>query len=230
MGRCTLMDKQKIGLVVQARMGSTRLPGKVLMPVGERVLLAHIAARMACVPGVLVIATSTNPENDSIEDFCRREAVPCFRGSEDNVLERYVRCAEHFGFEHIVRLTGDNPFPDASSLLALLRLHLAETADFSTSFEVLPLGVGCEIFTLAALRLSLDKAYAPHHFEHVDEYLLENKDKIRHVALPAQVSTCFPDVRLTVDTPEDMERVRRLVSLGGDMLTTEEALRLCRSL
>lgn len=224
------MDKQKLGLVVQARMGSTRLPGKVLMPVGGRVLLAHIAARMASVPGILVIATSTNPENDSIEDFCRREGLPCFRGSEDNVLERYVRCAEYFGFEHVVRLTGDNPFPDASSLQALLHLHLETKADFSTSFSVLPLGIGCEIFTLEALRLSLAKAYAPHHFEHVDEYLLENKDTIRYVTLPAQAETCFPDLRLTVDTPEDLERARRLVSLGGDMLSTEEALRLCRGL
>lgn len=220
-----------IGLIMQARMGSTRLPGKVLATIGGRCLLGHALSRVSGLPDTrVVIATTDTLRDDIVEAFCREQGIDCFRGSEDNVLERYVYCAEAWGFEHVVRLTGDNPFPDRDALVRLIQRHLGSKADFCTSFEGLPVGVGCEIFTAGALRLSLNRADQPHHFEHVDEYLLEHLDTIRHQVLPPPRDLCAPDVRLTVDTAEDLERVRTLVARGGDDISTQEAIRLCRSL
>jgi spore coat polysaccharide biosynthesis protein SpsF len=219
-----------VGIIVQARMGSVRLPGKVLMPVGGRLLLEHIIARMTLLheQTKLVIATSTLPENDAVEQFCYARGVACFRGEEGNVLKRYVDCANHYGFEHVVRLTGDNPFPDAAEVQRLIKLHCQEQADFTTSFEELPIGVGCELFTFQSLRWSLEKSFAPHHFEHVDEYLLENLAQVKHAQLHATPAKHAPDVRLTIDTPEDLACARSIVAQGGDDVTTEEAIRLWR--
>lgn len=221
---------QSVGLIVQARMGSTRLPGKILMPIGGRLLLEHIIARMALLHehAKLVIATSTQPENDAVERFCNDQGVACFRGEEDNVLKRYVDCANHYDFQHVVRLTGDNPFPDVVEVQRLMQLHCQEHADFTTSFEELPIGVGCEMFTIQSLRWSLEKSFAPHHFEHVDEYLLENLARIKHAQLHAVSAKHAPEVRLTIDTPEDLACARAIVARGGDDVTTEEAIELWR--
>ncbi len=160
-----------LGLVLQARMGSTRLPGKVLLPIAGRPLLDHIVDRLIGLraEGQLVIATSTEIRDDVIEEYCKRRGVLCFRGSEADVLARYFYCAESYGFDHIVRLTGDNPFVDVDELDRLITLHLESNNDFTQSFSALPVGVGAEIFTFAALERSYREGHEPHHREHVDD-------------------------------------------------------------
>src|SRR5262245_45837810 len=130
-------------------MGSTRLPGKVLKPIGGMPLLAYIMTRVERLehPVRTVIATSTSPRDDVLAAFCRERGFGCFRGSEENVLERYYRCAREYGFDQVARLTADNPFPDVEELDRLIDLHVASASDFSHSFEALPIGVGAEIFT-----------------------------------------------------------------------------------
>ena len=102
------------GIIIQARCGSTRLPGKILKVIHDRTLLDHIIDRLKALQeeAVIVIATSTLPGDDRVEQFCREKGVLCFRGSESNVLSRYYECAREQGFDHIVRLTADNPFVD----------------------------------------------------------------------------------------------------------------------
>ena len=101
----------KVGIILQARMGSSRLPGKFLKKIGDKSLLEHIFYRLTFLkhPAKVVLATSTNQKDDIVELFCKSRNIDCFRGSEENVLERYYLCAKKFGFDHIVRLTGDNP-------------------------------------------------------------------------------------------------------------------------
>ncbi len=213
-------------------MGSTRLPGKVLMPIGDMPLLEHILCRLEIleISAFPVVATTTLPQDDAIEEFCRKKRVSCFRGSRENVLERYVRCAEKHEFDQVVRLTGDNPFTDMEELEALVSLHLKEGADFSHSFASLPVGVGAEVFTLDALRESLAHASLPHHFEHVDEYMLEHPEMFRTLVHQAPETKRYPELRLTVDTPEDYERACAIVNaLGSDIraLTTERIVKQC---
>ncbi len=216
-----------IGVVVQARMGSTRLPGKVLMPIGSRPLLDHILRRIERLehPARVVIATSTALRDDSVARFGRDNGVEVYRGSEKDVLGRYRHCAMAFSFDHVVRLTGDNPFVDVDELDRLIALHLRHHADYSSSLGSLPEGVGAEIFTSAALQTSHTHGREEHHREHVNEYILEHPERFRIMDLTVPVIKQRPDIRLTVDTPEDFRRACRIAdACGGSSVGTVEAI------
>lgn len=219
-----------IGLVVQARMGSTRLPGKVLRPIGDLPLLAHVMGRLSQLaqPWPVVVATSTDARDDAIVAWCRHADVSTFRGSEHDVLDRYVQCARASDFQHVVRLTADNPFTDIHELERLVKLHLAGGFDYTHSFGMLPLGVGTEIFTRAALEQSHLEGREPHHREHVNEYIQEHPELFRIGVLDIPVDKRAPDLRLTVDTEEDWRRADALARQArGRWLETQEAIALC---
>lgn len=208
MGRCEV-NNSGIGIIIQARMGSTRLPGKILMPIGGKVLLEHILFRlgMLCHPVTIVLATTDTRKDDIVKNFCDAHAVACYRGSENNVLDRYYQCAVQFGFRHIVRLTGDNPFPDIEELDSLITLHLSARTDYANSFASLPIGTGAEIFTFEALKKSRQEGTEPHQLEHVNEYIIEHPELFSTVTLNVASNKKRPEVRLTVDTEDDYERV-----------------------
>src|SRR5689334_17119447 len=104
----------RIGAVVQARMGSARLPGKVMKLIAGRPLLDHVIGRLGLLrtEATPVVATTTERRDDIIEGYCAGIRVACFRGSENDVLARYVGCLRAFRFDHVIRLTADNPFTD----------------------------------------------------------------------------------------------------------------------
>lgn len=211
-------------------MGSTRLPGKVLADIAGRPLLAHVIGRLQAArhPMPVVVATSDHARDDEIAQYARMHGLACFRGSERDVLSRYRECARAFEFEHVVRLTADNPFTDVQELERLVALHLSERFDFTDSLDVLPVGVGAEVFTREALESSWEKGLLPHHREHPDEYILEHRSAFRTGKLTVPASKCRPEVRLTVDTPADLVRAREIASRAqGTWVTTEEAIALC---
>ena len=211
-------------------MGSSRLPGKVLKTIGEEPLLGHVLHRLKHLRhrATVVVATSELEQDDAIAAFCEASDTACFRGSESNVLERYFRCAAEFGFDQIVRLTADNPFTDVEELDALIDLHLKTGADFSHSFASLPIGVGAEIFSFAALERSHREGHEAHHIEHVDEYMLEHPELFRIQVCEASPGKRYPDMRLTVDTMEDYKKACRIVaSSQGRLMTVDEVIRFC---
>lgn len=223
------MSQPSLGIILQARMGSTRLPGKILLPIGGRPLLEHVFERAALLraPAKLVVATSTLPGDDAVERFCRERGVACFRGDEADVLERYRACAQEHGFGLVIRLTGDNPFTDVEELDRLVELRREKDAAFAHSFERLPIGVGAEIFTSASLEESARLGHAPHHREHVDEYLIENPGQFTTVKLSIPASKNRPDLRLTVDTEADRLRATFIVEHArSSPVETVEAIRL----
>lgn len=225
MGRTAI----NLGIIIQARMGSTRLPGKVLCQINGRPLLGHVLDRAAALKHAArtVVATSTDPRDDLIVRFCKDNQTDVFRGSEANVLDRYYRCASVYGFDHIIRLTADNPFTDIVELDRLIALHLDREADFSYSFPVLPIGVGAEIFSLGALEESARCSTEPHHFEHVDEYMIEHPERFKTVQLDAVAAKQFPQVRLTVDDELDYRRACYVAEQASGQVTTEQAIALC---
>lgn len=208
-------------------MGSTRLPGKVLKPIGPRPLLAHVVGRLEMLkhPHQAVVATSDLAADDAIAAWCQGEGVACFRGSEEDVLARYEGAARVFGLDPIIRLTADNPFTDMEELDRLIDLHGTEGNDFSHSFAVLPIGVGAEIFSFDALEKSARDGHAPHHREHVDEYMIENPQIFRTGSLAVEGPKNRPEVRLTVDTEEDYRRACVIAErAAGKWATTLEAI------
>lgn len=219
-----------IGIIVQARMGSTRLPGKVLLKIGGLPLLGHVLGRLGLSRHKLttVVATTSLPEDDVIIDFCMSNEADCFRGSAYDVLDRYYQCALQKNFKHIVRLTADNPFTDIEELDHLIYLHLKEGNAFTHSFGRLPIGLGAEIFTFDALQKSWENGQASHHREHVDEYILENPFLFKTGVLDIPASKSSPHLRLTVDTSDDWRIANELAKkIEGGWLTTEQLIKLC---
>jgi len=219
----------KVGVIIQARMGSTRLPGKVLRKIGNEALLGHVLNRVTSLryPVDVVVATSCLVQDEAIESYCRERKALCFRGSESHVLERYYQCAVEYGFDHIVRLTADNPFYDSVELDGLIQMHVNTNADFSHSFSSLPIGVGAEIFSFKALETSYKQGHEAHHIEHVDEYMLENPELFDTHVYQAPPSKCYPDIRLTVDNMDDYDKACAIVSFFGTQVSTENAVKFC---
>lgn len=205
----------RIGIILQARMGSTRLPGKVLADLNGIPLLKHILLRWQWLGRwPLVLATTDRPEDDELESFCRQEQVPCFRGSSLDVLDRYLRSARAFGFDQVIRWTGDNPFVDIEHLPSLVAGHLAGNFDYSNNFAGLPLGSGSGILSLAALTRSASKGLAPDHREHVDEYILQNRE-LFSCWLSEEPDPQTHRLRWTVDVPQDLNAARILAAKAG---------------
>ncbi|MDH5666798.1 MAG: hypothetical protein OEY86_02155 [Nitrospira sp.] len=224
------MDRFGVGVIIQARMGSSRLPGKVLKPMAGKVLLDHVLGRLVLLeyPVTVVVATSRLPQDDVIAQHCESRGVTVFRGSESDVLDRYWQCACENRFEHVVRLTADNPFTDMDELRRLIEQHLAQRNDYTHSFGSMPLGVGAEIFTFAALEQSAREGHAANHREHVNEYIQERPDMFKIGMLESPAAKRRPDLRLTVDTEEDYQRACTIAGFAPERwVGTEEAIRLC---
>ncbi len=222
-------DEKAVGIILQARMGSTRLPGKILMPLGESSLLGCIFKRLASLRhhAALVLATSKASRDDVVARFCQEQGVECFRGSEEDVLARYYQAACHYGFRHIVRLTADNPFIDVTELDRLLEVHLSDGNDYTHSFDSLPVGVGAEVFTFEALEESFRLGTKPNHREHVNEFIQEHPQFFQIATLEVPAEKNRPEVRLTVDTPLDYRRACFIQAHGpGGCLGTAQAIDL----
>lgn len=219
-----------IGIIIQARMASTRLPGKVLKDISGKNLLEHILNRLTRLqsPVKIVIATSISKIDDSINQFCKTRNISCFRGSEQNVLQRYYQCAVNYHFDHIVRLTADNPFIDIEELDNLIHLHITTKVDYSRSFLSLPKGVGAEIFTFSSLETSYINGNKDNHKEHANEYIEENEALFTIGELETPEEKNHPELSLTVDTQDDYEKACFIVKNSTNKyITTQEAIQLC---
>lgn len=222
-----------IGIIIQARMGSSRLPGKVLKPIAGKPLISYIMNRLTQLKTQtrIILATTDSPLDNIISNYCEEHLFECFRGNEDNVLERFYLCATRNHLSHIVRLTADNPFTDIEELDNLIVLHQQVQADYSYSYNSLPKGVGAEIFTYEALKESYLNATEANHMEHVNEYILENPSKFKIITLNVSHEKNKPEISLTIDTPQDYKKICQLLSQGhNDFMTTEKAIELCSQL
>jgi spore coat polysaccharide biosynthesis protein SpsF len=169
------MVNPRTGVIIQARLNSSRLPGKVLLPLPQqeaKTILDHIIERAGLVQPrpEIVLATSTSPENEVLEAAALKNNVHFFRGDEQDVLARFYHAAKAFRLETIVRLTADNPFVDPVLLSQTLRAHEQTGADY-TSTTGLPLGTNLEIFSFRALNQAFHEARLPEHREHVTPYI-----------------------------------------------------------
>ena len=203
------------GIILQARFASSRLPGKALATIGGRTILEHCLRRLMCA-GVapVVLATTTRSEDDSLAALARSIGAGVFRGDINDVLGRYLDAADEFGFDTIIRATGDNPGTDIQAPGRLLAALRTSQADYACE-EGLPYGAGVEAVTREALdRAGRDAIHAEDR-EHVTMYVRRNTQVFRVLAIPAPAPLRRPDVRVTVDTAEDLQQVRELFARTG---------------
>lgn len=201
-------------IVVQARLGSTRLPGKIFKPILGKPMLSYQIERLRRVKGVqgIVVATTTNPQDQPIVDYCNLEGLHCIRGSVDDVLSRYIAACAAFGLDAVVRITSDCPLIDPDLLQKGLALFLQnyESLDYlSICHErTYPIGMDFEIIRVDALKRAFYEAQTAAEKEHVTPYIWKHPELFRLANL--QQTADHSSYRLTVDTHEDLELVERI--------------------
>lgn len=205
------MEAALILALLQARMSSTRLPGKVLAPLaGSPMILRQIErVRRSRRVERLVVATSDQQSDDPLAKVLLGAGVEVFRGSLDDVLARFLAALNAFPAEHVVRLTADCPLIDPDLIDATIALHLARGADYSANRLVdagFPKGLDVEVITAAALRRAGAEAATPEEHEHVTWGVWNHPERYRIARLQPPVHE--GDIRWTVDRPDDLEFVR----------------------
>lgn len=201
-----------VAVVVQTRMGSTRLPGKVLMRVGETTVLDHVLRRCLAIAGVDAVccAIPASAANDPVAAEASRVGVEVFRGSESDVLDRYFHAARALQADVVMRVTSDCPLLDPAIAAEVLALRAREHADYACNNRppTWPHGLDCEALTFAWLERAAREATKPYDREHVTPYVREHPES-RKVNLPCPVAGVAKH-RWTLDTPADLEFLRAL--------------------
>ncbi|HZQ72377.1 MAG TPA: glycosyltransferase family protein [Burkholderiales bacterium] len=214
--------------IIQARMGSTRLPGKVLRTLGTKSVLAHVVERVkrCSVIDAVVVATTSREADDAVEEEARAHGAAVFRGSEEDVLDRYHGAARRFGADTIVRITSDCPLLDASLTDAIVRRFLAarDGLDYlsNTLVRTYPRGLDTEVFSFAALDAAQREAREPHQREHVTPYIWEHPERFRvaqHTGTPDRSA-----LRWTLDTEEDWRFLAAVFAAAGGAPGDTQAL------
>lgn len=198
--------------IVQARMASTRLPGKVMLDVCGKPVLLHIIDRLKACKFLdnIVIATTINKRDDIIFDLIKNydNDIGVFRGSEKNVLERYYLAAKKFNADIVVRVTSDNPLIDPTLIDGLIREFLRKECDYASNSlnRTFPLGLDAEVFSLNALEKAYQSANHDYEREHVTPYIKENPDKFKLFNVSNDIN--LSHLRWTLDTKEDFEFIK----------------------
>ncbi len=197
--------------IVQARMSSTRLPGKVLAEVAGRPMLWHVVNRVSRARWIkrVIVATSENPADDSIARFCAQEGIACSRGSETDVLDRYYQAAREYSADVVVRITADCPLIDPVVVDRVVQSFFDKGCDYISNalHYTYPDGLDTEVFSFAALRQAWQEATRASEREHVTPYLRAGKFRIANVENDVKISR---PLRWTVDEPSDLDFVRRV--------------------
>ncbi|NME95933.1 NTP transferase domain-containing protein [Clostridium cochlearium] len=201
----------KVVCIVQARVGSTRLPGKVLKKICGKTVLEHDIDRLKRIKNIdeIIIATTTLEKDNAIVKECQRLGVKCFRGSEEDVLSRYYYAAKENNADVVVRVTSDCPLidPEVSEKIIQYYLDNKDKYDYvsNTIERTYPRGLDTEVFSFEALEKSYNEAKKQYEREHVTPYIYQNADKFKMVQYKNERD--YSNYRWTLDTQEDYKLI-----------------------
>jgi len=216
-----MMKKEpKVVAIIQARMAASRLPGKVLKTLGHQPVLGWMLVRTSRAKLIdeVVVATTTDPSDDPVAEFCRQQGVAFSRGSMHDVLDRYYQAAMSHHADVIVRLTADCPFIDPDLLDANLRIFLRADPklDFAANRlpppyrRTIPIGLDAEYCWFDGLETIWQEAEEKHQREHVMPFFYEHPERFNILHITHEPD--YGDLRWTVDTPEDLQMLQQIVS------------------
>lgn len=218
----------KIGVFLQARMESSRLPHKVFLPLENRTMLEHCMAALQNIPADVHAVLTTDSARFFFEEFVRNYEFELFTGNARDVLHRFYHAAIHYNVTHIVRATADNPV--VSAYLARLTLNRVTNGDVEYShFIGNPLGTGVEVFTFEVLKEAYEKATAQYDREHVTPYVISHCETAEHV--PVDIQYHMPHCRVTIDTYQDYTFMKQLFAdkYTGKPISIEDVVSWCHS-
>ncbi len=204
-----------IGCIVQARMGSSRLPGKTLMKLeNKNTVLDYVISQLSYNKLIdkIVIATTDLKEDNVIENFVKNLDMDIFRGNSNDVLDRYYQCAKKFSIDTVVRITADNPLIDPTIVDDLINFFTSNSYDYLTNSHVrtFPYGTEVEIFSFKALEKAWKNAKKPSEREHVTSYLYNNPNNFK--IFNVEHSKNISNLRWTIDRKNDLSLVKLIIS------------------
>lgn len=208
-----------IGAIIQARMGSTRLPGKIMLPILDKPVLEHLINRVKKSSNIdeIIVATSINKNDDIIEKFCKSQKIKCFRGSENDVLLRYFEAAKKFSIDIIVRLTSDTPLLDPKVIDKVIIKYNEKKYDFVSNFFPLPRtypdGYNVEVFSMKLLEQTNIEAKKPSDREHVTTFITMQPNKFKKYRVDSEKD--LSKYRLNLDYKEDFELIKSVLEKLG---------------
>lgn len=217
--------------IVQARLTSTRLPGKVLATIGSKPLLWHVLNRLSFskkLTGILV-AIPESKENDKLADWLLQESIPYMRGSEEDVLSRYYEAAKKAKADFIVRITSDCPLVDPMVVDQLIQEHLEQEPDYSSNIikRTFPRGLDAEVFGINILERAHSEAKKAYDREHVTTFIYSHPELFSLHNIEAEGILRRPELRFTVDEAADLELVQKVYQQlykPGHIFSTKEAV------
>jgi spore coat polysaccharide biosynthesis protein SpsF len=228
---------ERVVCIIQARMGSSRLPGKVLKDIGGKPMLGWVVERVRQSNKIdqVVVATTSDAGDDPIVEYCRGQQIDCFRGDVFDVLDRYYQAARKYKADVVVRVTADCPLIDPAVVDRAIAELQEKKLDFSANRlpppfkRTYPIGLDVEVATMAALSEAWQNAREQHEREHVMPYLYAGTRQFKTGVINAPQD--YGSQRWTVDTPEDLEFLRGIARLldGRMDFTWEEILALVQA-
>ncbi len=199
-------------VIIQARMGSTRLPGKALRDIAGKTMLARVVehVQLASLVDQIIVATTTEPADQAIVAECERLGIACFRGSEDDVLDRYYQAAKNFDVDTIVRITSDCPLIEPSVIDQVIKTFHQTKADYvsNTVSRTFPRGLDTEVFKFSVLEQVWQTAVEPYQRTHVTPYIYQNPDLFQLAEVVSNIN--YGQHRWTVDTLADWQLVEAI--------------------
>lgn len=224
----------KTGIVVQMRLDSSRLPRKALLPLGSGTLASVVMKRLRTLQADEYVLACDTGSAAILGDIASPLGFKVFAGSRDDVLDRYIKAAEQFGLDRLIRATGDNPLVStelADKLVASIEaLERASGAPVDYAGHVgMPIGMGVELVRLSALRTASEKSIDPYDHEHVCPYLYHNPAAFRLELLDCPGGYGLAEVRLTVDTLEDYRMMQTIFATLGPDPSDAEVMKYLRA-
>jgi spore coat polysaccharide biosynthesis protein SpsF len=219
----------RTGVFLQARLGSQRLPRKALLPLAGRTMLEVAMEALARVSGAVHALLTDAASAEAFRPLAAGAGFELFVGPEDDVLERFCQATRQFAVDRVVRATGDNPLVSPLQAATLMDLH-SETGQDLSHYLGPPLGTGVEIIDGWALLRAGDRARGAYEREHITQHLYRHRRRYRVGEFAAPPEWVLPEARVTVDTEEDYQSVRRLFAAlyRGEPIETEELVRFLR--
>ena len=202
--------KMRIVAIIQARMRSTRLPGKSMICLAGKPLLQHVFDRVKKAKNVdeIVLAASDDPLNILLLDLAKKCGVKAFVGSEDDLVERYYRAALQFKADYVVRIPADNPVIHGSEIDRIIKYSIENKLEFGSNIQPIynngyPDGIGAEVYLMETLIRLQKETLCPRNREHPHTYIHDNPDKFKVGSCKCPKEFLRPDIVLDINTPED---------------------------
>ena len=214
-----MAEIKKIGCVIIARLGSSRLPGKVLKIVKNETLLIWLLKRIKKIKYFkdIVVATTTNEEDDKIEKIVLKNKFKIFRGSEKNVVQRLYKASKKFKFDHVVEITADCPLIDPNIIVQCIKIYQNNSVDYLNNCFIrsYPDGMDIQIFNIKALKKTLQSTKKPEELEHIGLYQMRNQKKFKVLNLISPKELYLPNLGLTLDEKQDFKLIKKIIENLG---------------